>query len=234
VVVRQELNEVLLSIRYPQPGMKYTLRWRVVDEGNIDSDYNLYLKHRAAEFAKRLLDARDEAAQAFYKLLCGDLAQIFGAACDFVLLAAEIDGCQLKVVNGPIDYIGNRIRIGRGVAGTAFKLRKIESYLKSGGFPYMEPNFLPVDPEGILSLPLLYPRIVAGKPTSGDGREFPFGVLSVIARNSDTDLRQFIATNRFGNSPTAFGVFHNRIARHFSSCFGKQLIEQSPWNDLSK
>jgi hypothetical protein len=170
--VRAELNEVVLGIPYPQPGLTYTLRWKVVDDRPTAEEDRYRYGNEAKQLADELLIDRHGRLEKFYDNLKATIKE----------------NQRLRVAAGPFNYVSKTMQIGRGVAGTAFKLRKVEAYI-AGQTPYMEPFFDPIEPEAILSLPLLA-SMVSGRAGQSDR---PFAVLSLAATGKNSRLKKFIS-----------------------------------------
>lgn len=188
----RELCQVSLVVRYPQPGILYSLIWDLPK-----SKHEAKIGHKDKDIARKLrlefLEEKSPRIDDFYNNVCG-LEDNSGL--NVVILGIDTEHRVMRVMKGPEKIVGNTFSIGRGLAGKALRSRKVQYYQKeeyqesSNGqaVPHIEILGENFNPYAALALPLMYPRIDQEKwhaitGDDGEGRCPIFSVISLFADN---------------------------------------------------
>ena len=193
----EDINQITFTVRHPQPGLIYNLRWRVpkeLEENRLVGD-----ELRKLRALRRIFDEdNSERREQFYDKLKVMLEPLISEGAILLLAADQEDegtnttGRLLKVVCGPEEFRdASKLCVGRGIAGNAFKMRKVDYYEKNVGLiksmEKIKPN---MDPHAILAMPLLYP---GNSDAAQRKKSRAFGVISVLAADGSSEM-----VKRFG------------------------------------
>lgn len=236
-----EINEISLVIRYPQPNMIYTIRW-TVPESSIPYRLEERSKRNLNRLRQTFIDSNKPALKKFFESICKDIAD---ALSDnnllFVLIGYDSMNKCLKVALEPPGFSGiQKIRVGRGAAGKAFKLGLPEYYEKcrsinAGIFERqigtyfiekLSPNF---SPESLLALPLKYPYMLE-KPKGGQRAGRAFAVLNIFANHNESSLERFNPEKskergglddkkREEHLGSLYSIIHDELTKNFSDIY---------------
>jgi predicted MPP superfamily phosphohydrolase len=168
IKIHPELNTVELLVKYPQPNLIYVLRWTVpkcADSIILPQSYNRKLNILQEE----ILDPSSSATDNFYRevkdflknqLFKDDNIKIF-------LFGYDRFRALLNVTRHPKELIPqHKLKVGRGPAGKAFKLREVVCWDKADeikatmGKPVqtIEQVISSLDPVAVACFPVLYPK----------------------------------------------------------------------------
>lgn len=203
---RPEIREIVVVIRYPQPELLYVLRWGL-DARKNSAVISYSEKQVVSKLQDDLLNNLSTKSQLFYKKVSDRLGEVFdGDDIEILLLGLDPEESNLVVSHGPKRFSkASKVCTGRGVAGYAFRTRKVtywgkpsQAEYREDDMPCMEPEqIIPdFDPVSVLALPLTYPKIDPEKGLTNDGagetKRFPVcGVLVIVAGSESKKLKNF-------------------------------------------
>ena len=206
--INPEFNQISLRIKYPQPDLLYILRW------SLPADpYSAKLtngqERKLTNLRKVFLDRESKEVETFYDKIVKDLGSVFSEdGVEFVLLGYDYTKKLLQATKASSKsskfYNCLPLLVGRGPAGKAFKMGRTEYYEKGFGFidedgnplTHVEIVFEGFDPMAVLSIPLMYPKIVKKewellKEMGKEGKCPVFAVLSIITNKEDPRFALF-------------------------------------------
>lgn len=207
--IRPEVGQMSLIVKYPQPGIEYSLRWTLPerDRREIDNYQSIYSNNiRICEYF--IEKKHPETVDDIYAKFCEHLDEFLeNNSVKLFLLIYDPNECKLVVIRCPEDFedrINGGMLPGRGPAGTAFKLRRIIFWERgtaclpqdTASQPINLPD-LPVEgvlkdfkPVKVLAIPLLFPSTISknGGMAGGDDKYIGpvWGCLSLASEQESS------------------------------------------------
>jgi len=207
--VREERSEISVLIKYPQPGIIYTLRWNVPEEFRFN-----FLNPKEKEILKyirqEILLPESLLTKSFYEQVSKDFKTIFeDNSILFFLLGFNKEQKLLKVVRHPNKFPPiNDLFIGRGAAGRAFKSSEVTYWSKYRydseeevdlySYP-VEKVIKDLNAKAVISIPLLFSPEKTEQEEETDDATIDFlsnmsyhcyGVLSLVATTRNHPFKE--------------------------------------------
>ncbi|GAB6043280.1 hypothetical protein JCM17961_39580 [Endothiovibrio diazotrophicus] len=200
------MNQIIVIVEKPQPDLTYILRWGLPNGGPLallDPRENRILEEFRRIFSGNShYDKVDE----FYQVVSKDIrSALSDDNLGFILYGYNESRRQLIVLRGPTKFgQPNGLCVGRGASGKAFRMRSAEFYerkeltrddLIGNIINRLEPVYNGFNPVAILSIPMMYPRILdevwINKDLTGQSGICPvIGVLAIYSEN-ESSLTKF-------------------------------------------